>query len=168
MAPHPGPELDPRGALSGILGHDSPLARAALSGQSPEARRGAPLARGLDGESARRDIMVVPQERPSRGRTERGASIWGNAPSNHSGSKIPWEPSTTRSARGCHPCLRYDSLPMSPVRTTDFAGGRTRTRTLDPLIKSQVADKAKDLAVKIQNTQEYGHSISTACRQIVK
>jgi hypothetical protein len=24
------------------------------------------------------------------------------------------QPSTTRSARGCHPCLRYDLLPMSP------------------------------------------------------
>jgi hypothetical protein len=27
--------------------------------------------------------------------------------------------STTRSARGCHPCLRYNSLPMSPGRTKD-------------------------------------------------
>jgi hypothetical protein len=26
-------------------------------------------------------------------------------------------PSTTRSARGCHPCLRYVPLPMSPGRT---------------------------------------------------
>ena len=27
------------------------------------------------------------------------------------------QPSTTPSAHGCHPCLRYVSLPMSPVRT---------------------------------------------------
>jgi hypothetical protein len=26
----------------------------------------------------------------------------------------PCNPSTTRSARGCHPCLRYDLLPMCP------------------------------------------------------
>src|SRR6266536_4097146 len=30
----------------------------------------------------------------------------------------PCSPSTTRSARGCHPCLRYVPLPMSPGRTT--------------------------------------------------
>ncbi len=29
-------------------------------------------------------------------------------------SRKPCNPSTTRSARGCHPCLRYVSLPMSP------------------------------------------------------
>jgi hypothetical protein len=29
-------------------------------------------------------------------------------------SRKPCNPSTTRSARGCHPCLRYDLLPMSP------------------------------------------------------
>lgn len=32
-------------------------------------------------------------------------------------SRRPCNPSTTRSARGCHPCLRYDLLPMSPVWT---------------------------------------------------
>ena len=32
-------------------------------------------------------------------------------------SRKPCNPSTTRSARGCHPCLRYDLLPMSPGRT---------------------------------------------------
>ena len=32
-------------------------------------------------------------------------------------SRRPCNPSTTRSARGCHPCLRYDLLPMSPGRT---------------------------------------------------
>ncbi len=29
-------------------------------------------------------------------------------------SRKPCNPSTTRSARGCHPCLRYDLLPLSP------------------------------------------------------
>src|SRR5438874_4183884 len=29
-------------------------------------------------------------------------------------SRKPCNPSTTRSARGCHPCLRYVPLPMSP------------------------------------------------------
>ena len=33
------------------------------------------------------------------------------------GAKNLADPSTTRSARGCHPCLRYDLLPMSPGRT---------------------------------------------------
>src|SRR3546814_13022434 len=32
-------------------------------------------------------------------------------------SREPCKPSTTRSARGCHPCLRYSPLPMSPGRT---------------------------------------------------
>ena len=32
-------------------------------------------------------------------------------------SRKPCNPSTTRSARGCHPCLRYVPLPMSPGRT---------------------------------------------------
>jgi hypothetical protein len=32
-------------------------------------------------------------------------------------SKKPCNPSTTRSARGCHPCLRYVVLPMCPGRT---------------------------------------------------
>src|SRR5258707_8045148 len=33
-------------------------------------------------------------------------------------SRKPCNPSTTRSARGCHPCLRYVLLPMSPGWTT--------------------------------------------------
>ncbi len=38
-------------------------------------------------------------------------------------------PSTTPSAQGCHPCLRYVPLPMSPVRTADspLEGGGIRT-----------------------------------------
>src|ERR1700682_6469245 len=35
-------------------------------------------------------------------------------------SRKPCNPSTTRSARGCHPCLRYVLLPMSPGRTNDL------------------------------------------------
>src|SRR5260370_41049480 len=31
--------------------------------------------------------------------------------------KRGWNPSTTRSARGCEPCLRYVLLPMCPGRT---------------------------------------------------
>ncbi len=38
-------------------------------------------------------------------------------------SRKPCNPSTTRSARGCHPCLRYDLLPMSPGRTKKRWGG---------------------------------------------
>ena len=34
-------------------------------------------------------------------------------------NRKPCNPSTTPSAQGCHPSLRYVSLPMSPVRTTD-------------------------------------------------
>ena len=36
----------------------------------------------------------------------------------------PCRPSTTRSARGCHPCLRYKLLPMSPGRTQSIWLGR--------------------------------------------
>ena len=36
----------------------------------------------------------------------------------------PCNPSTTRSARGCHPCLRYNLLPMSPGRTYKNWSGR--------------------------------------------
>src|SRR3984893_9084134 len=32
-------------------------------------------------------------------------------------NRKPCNPSTTPSAQGCHPCLRYVPLPMSPVRT---------------------------------------------------
>ena len=35
-------------------------------------------------------------------------------------SRKPCNPSTTRSARGCHLCLRYDLLPMSPGWTTVY------------------------------------------------
>src|SRR4029077_20729926 len=34
-------------------------------------------------------------------------------------NRKPCNPSTTPSAQGCHPCLRYVPLPMSPVRTRD-------------------------------------------------
>src|SRR4029077_10141534 len=34
-------------------------------------------------------------------------------------NRKPCNPSTTPSAQGCHPCLRYVPLPMSPVRTAD-------------------------------------------------
>ena len=39
----------------------------------------------------------------------------------------PCNPSTTPSAQGCHPCLRYVSLPMSPVRPTDSSVERRPT-----------------------------------------
>ncbi len=40
-------------------------------------------------------------------------------------SRKPCNPSTTRSARGCHPCLRYVLLPMSPGRTNIMSGGES-------------------------------------------
>src|SRR5690606_38641174 len=39
-------------------------------------------------------------------------------------SRGPCRQSTTRSARGCHPCLRYKLLPMSPGRTGEFLAER--------------------------------------------
>ena len=62
-------------------------------------------------------------------------------------SRKPCNPSTTRSARGCHPCLRYDLLPMSPGRTPvtyvsgpDKAkgGGAGGIRTSDHQIRSLI------------------------------
>ena len=41
-------------------------------------------------------------------------------------------PSTTPSAQGCHPCLRYVPLPMSPVRTADSPVEEAGIRTLGP------------------------------------
>jgi hypothetical protein len=39
-------------------------------------------------------------------------------------SRKPCNPSTTRSARGCHPCLRYGLLPMCPGRTRNGVAER--------------------------------------------
>jgi hypothetical protein len=39
-------------------------------------------------------------------------------------SRKPCNPSTTRPARGCHPCLRYDPSPMSPGLTREIWSGR--------------------------------------------
>ena len=39
-------------------------------------------------------------------------------------SRKPCNPSTTRSARGCHPCLRYVPLPMCPGWTGKSWSGR--------------------------------------------
>ncbi len=39
-------------------------------------------------------------------------------------SRRPCSPSTTRSARGCHPCLRYVVLPTCPGRTRKSWSGR--------------------------------------------
>ena len=47
-------------------------------------------------------------------------------------SRKPCNPSTTRSARGCHPCLRYDLLPMSPGWTTDWLAGVVRLELRNP------------------------------------
>jgi hypothetical protein len=43
-------------------------------------------------------------------------------------SRKPCNPSTTRSARGCHPCLRYVPLPMSPGWTMISLAGHARRR----------------------------------------
>jgi hypothetical protein len=116
----------------------------ALSGQAPKPVGAAPLARGLDGESALRAIMANAMERPSRNATRTGTigdvnRLW---------SKTPCNPSTTRSARGCHPCLRYVPLPMSPVRTVvnigDPAWIRTRDLQLRRLWGNPLISKAGD------------------------
>ena len=44
-------------------------------------------------------------------------------------SRRPCNPWTTRSARGCHPCLRYGLSPMCPVRT---GNGWRRRRDSNP------------------------------------
>jgi hypothetical protein len=46
------------------------------------------------------------------------------------------QPLDNPSARGCHPCLRYVALPMSPVRTQT---GWRRERAGDPTFSSWVA-----------------------------
>ena len=48
-------------------------------------------------------------------------------------NRKPCNPSTTPSAQGCHPCLRYVSLPMSPVRTRDSPVEETRFEPAVPL-----------------------------------
>ena len=50
-------------------------------------------------------------------------SIWSGSPCN---------PSTTRSARGCHPCLRYVLLPMSPGWTNTMLARRKGFEPLTP------------------------------------
>jgi Helix-turn-helix domain len=51
-----------------------------------------------------------------------GISIW---------SRKLCSPLTTRSARGCHPCLRYNLLPMSPGRThNSYGGGSVRLNSI--------------------------------------
>ncbi len=44
----------------------------------------------------------------------------------------PCSPSTTRSARGCHPCLRYVPLLMSPGRTMVAVARRKGFEPLTP------------------------------------
>ena len=46
-------------------------------------------------------------------------------------SRKPCNPSTTRLARGCHPCLRYDLLPMCSGLDNLKDGGAGGIRTLD-------------------------------------
>ena len=54
-------------------------------------------------------------------------------------SRKPCNPSTTPSAQGCHPCLRYVPLPMSPGRTIDETWRRAKGfRTLDGSRHSKV------------------------------
>src|ERR1700682_1790357 len=63
-------------------------------------------------------------------------------------SRKPCNPSTTRSARGCHPCLRYDPLPMCPGWTKDRqdpSGGFERGLTIQDITAYMDAnfDRAK-------------------------
>jgi hypothetical protein len=43
-------------------------------------------------------------------------------------------PSATPSAQGCHPCLRFVSLPMSPVRTKDSPAEKAGLKLLVSLL----------------------------------
>jgi hypothetical protein len=51
-------------------------------------------------------------------------------------SRRPCNPSTTRSARGCHPCLRYVALPMSPGPDTVWTGANWRRGRDSPAVSS--------------------------------
>jgi hypothetical protein len=59
----------------------------------------------------------VPQFRPARVGAETTSPP---IPATSSWSREPCKPSTTRSTPGCHPGLRYKTLPMSPGRTEDI------------------------------------------------
>jgi hypothetical protein len=84
----------------------------ALSSQAPKPAGAAPLARGLDGESALRAIMANAMGRSSWNTTGTGLSRKSTLEQN---ALQPLD--NPRSARGCHPCHRNVPLPMSPVRT---------------------------------------------------
>jgi hypothetical protein len=87
---------------------------------TPKAQRGAPLARGVDGESARRAIMAHATDAPRPRDPEQNTL----------------QPPTTRSARGCHPCLRYDLLPMCPGRTVYYWWAVTDSNRRHPACKT--------------------------------
>ena len=104
---------------------------AALSPSPPEARRGAPLARGVDGESAGRAIMAMPRMRYARNAPKQMRS----APARSTLELRPCNPSTTRSARGCHPCLRAEqgnvgSAPLTRTPDRFDQGGAPLGRQL--------------------------------------
>ena len=121
-------DAGPERALFRILGMIA-TCLGALSGQAPKPAGAAPLARGLDGESALRAIMANAMGRSSWNTTGTGLSRKSTLEQNLATPRQP------RSARGCHPCHRNVPLPMSPVRTLDFIGDPGRTRTCDQQLR---------------------------------
>src|SRR5262249_16959239 len=75
-------------------------------------------------------------------------------------SRKPCSPSTTRSARGCHPCLRYVPLPMSSGRTSE---GLARETGLEPAAsavtgrRSNQLSYSRELPKSARSAQDRGH-----------
>ena len=109
-------DAGPERALFRILGMIA-TCLGALRGQAPKPAGAAPLARGLDGESALRAIMANAISRSSWNTTGTGLSRKSTLEQNLATPRQP------RSARGCHPCHRNVPLPMSPVRTIAAGAG---------------------------------------------
>ena len=64
-------------------------------------------------------------------------------------NRKPCNPSTTPSAQGCHPCLRYVSLPMSPVRTVDSPLEGTG---FEPSVPRGIGDRFRDILFRLCGT----------------
>ena len=64
----------------------------------------------------------------------------------------PCNPSTTPSARSCHPCLRYVPLPTSPARTKRRVGGGSGIR-IPPLLPGKL-DASRTLPTFVPTSLE--------------
>src|SRR2546430_2081420 len=62
------------------------------------------------------------------------------------------QPSTTRSARGCYPCLRYDLLPRSQGRTFDYLA---RPAGLEPTTPWFVARCSNPTELRARESELY-------------